>query len=111
MYGTRDAAINWHDEYSQQLLNNGFVQGKASPCALYRPLREIRTLVHGDDYVSVGKEHDLQWTEARPKDKYEIKTKWLVPEARHEQDIRVLNRIVTREEEGIGYEADPRRWR
>ena len=37
MYGTRDAAINWHDEYTQQLISNGFVQGKASPCAFYHP--------------------------------------------------------------------------
>ena len=32
MYGTRDAAINWHDEYSQQLVANGFAQGRATPC-------------------------------------------------------------------------------
>ena len=37
MYGTRDAAINWHDEYSRQLTNNGFVQGKASPCTFLSP--------------------------------------------------------------------------
>lgn len=108
MYRTTDAAINWHDEYSRQLLSNGFVQGKASPCAFYHPTRKIITMVHGDDYVSVGKESDLQWMEERLKDKYEIKTKWLGPEARHEQEIRALNRIVTWEKEGIGYEADPR---
>ena len=37
MYGTRDAAINWHDEYSSQLVDVGFVQGKASPCIFLSP--------------------------------------------------------------------------
>ena len=55
MYGTRDAAINWHDEYSSQLVDVGFVQGKASPCTFYHPTRRVRIVVHGDDYVWVGK--------------------------------------------------------
>ena len=46
--------------------------------------------------------------EAALKEKYEIKTKWLGPKDHHEQEIRVLNRIITWEKDGIGYEADPR---
>ena len=46
--------------------------------------------------------------ETRLKEKYEIKTKWLGPEKHHNQEVRVLNRIITWEPEGIGYEADPR---
>ena len=37
MYGTRDAAQDWYKEYSQQLMNVGFIQGKASPCAFLPP--------------------------------------------------------------------------
>lgn len=51
MYGTRDAAVNWHDECTQQLMSHGFVQGKASPCTFFHPGKEIRTVVHGDDYI------------------------------------------------------------
>ena len=108
MYGTRDAAINWHHEYSQQLVANGFVQGRATPCVIFRPRRRIRMVVHGDDYVSVGKEEDLKWMQGCFKSKYEIKTKWLGPKAEHNQEVRVLNRMVTWESNGIGYEADPR---
>ena len=39
MYGPRDAAMNWHDEYFGQLIDNGFVQGKASPCTFYHPVK------------------------------------------------------------------------
>ena len=51
MYGTCDAAINGHDEYSAQLVDVGFIQGRASPCTFHHPTRRIRTIVHGDDYV------------------------------------------------------------
>ena len=61
MYGTRDAAQNWYKEYSQQLIGIGFTQGKASPCTLYHPTRNIRTYVHGDDYVSSGMPKELEW--------------------------------------------------
>ena len=74
MYGTRDAAINWHNEYSQQLVMNNFKQGASSPCVFYHEEKKLRTVVHGDDYIIVGHEHDLKWLEERLKDKYEIKT-------------------------------------
>ena len=51
MYGTRDAAQNWVEEYSQKLLEIGFTQGKASPCVFHHEGRAIRTDVHGDGYV------------------------------------------------------------
>ena len=32
MYGTRDAAANWEEKYSQHLIDNGFERGASSPC-------------------------------------------------------------------------------
>ena len=61
MYGTRDAAQNWYKEYSQQLIQVGFIQGIASPCTFYHPKRNIRTYVHGGDYVSIGMPKALEW--------------------------------------------------
>ena len=61
IYGTRDAAQNWFDAYSQQLINIGFQQVVASPCTFYHPQRSIRTYVHGDDYVSTGQPRNLKW--------------------------------------------------
>ena len=43
MYGTRDAAQNWYKEYSQQLIQMGFIQGTAFPCTFHHPARQIRT--------------------------------------------------------------------
>lgn len=35
-YGTRDAAMNWQDEFTTVLVNSGFARGKASPCDFHR---------------------------------------------------------------------------
>lgn len=54
MYGTRDAALNWHEHYRDHLISLGSDQGRASPCLFYHKDRGIRVFEHGDDYVSSG---------------------------------------------------------
>ena len=61
MYGTRDAAQNWFDAYSNRLKSIGFKLGVASPCTFYNEEKGIRTYVHGDDYVSVARPERLGW--------------------------------------------------
>ena len=43
MYGARDAAQNRYQEYSNQLRQIGFPQGKASLCVFHHPGRTVRT--------------------------------------------------------------------
>ena len=38
MYGTRDAAQNWEEEYSSFLIGISFRRGKASPCVFYHKI-------------------------------------------------------------------------
>ena len=79
MYGTRDAVQNWHNDYSQQLLDVGSQQGRAPLCIFYHPDKKIRTDVHGDDYVSSGRPEALRWMQKKLKDKYQVKTQCLGP--------------------------------
>ena len=58
MYGTRDAAQNWEVEYSAWLEQVGLIEGEASPCALHHPRRNLRMVVHGDDFTILGMEED-----------------------------------------------------
>ena len=74
MYGTSDAAQDWYQECSGQLIKIGLEQGKASPCVSYSQGRGVRTHVHGDDYVSAGKFEQLQWMRSRLGNKYTAKT-------------------------------------
>ena len=48
MYGTRDAAQNWSEEYSQKLVAAGFTRGIASPCLFYNAETDVSVMVHGD---------------------------------------------------------------
>ena len=109
MYGTRDAAQNWYEEYSQHLLKIGLTQGLAIPCVFHHRERGIRTVVHGDDYVSTGSNENLQWMKARLEEKYQIKTQLLGPRKDQQQEVKILNGIVTWDQQrGLRYEADPR---
>merc|ERR1711884_868683 len=56
LYGTRDAAGNWSDTVANHLKKIRFRQGNASSNVYYHRERDLSTLVHGDDYVTVGSE-------------------------------------------------------
>ena len=61
LYGTRDAAQNWEEEYIGFMNDIGFDSGKASPCLFHHADREIRAVVHGDDFTLLGHRDDLDW--------------------------------------------------
>jgi hypothetical protein len=61
MYGTRDAAMNWGHTVEKHLVEVGWTQGRASASVYKHEGRDLATLVHGDDYVTVGKRSDVEW--------------------------------------------------
>ena len=65
MYGVRDAAQNWANEYAEVLISIGFKQGKSAPCVLFHEERNIRTFVHRDDYVSSAMPSQFKWMKER----------------------------------------------
>ena len=54
LYGTRDAAANFQAEVKKFMESVGFKQCKFNPSLYYHQTRQIRTLVHGDDFVSAS---------------------------------------------------------
>ena len=108
MYGTRDAAANWSEEYTERLLAVGFNAGVASPCVFYHRERGLRAYIHGDDFVVVGMPAQLKWMQDRLEEKYELTVEVLGPAKEQVKEVRVLNRIIRWTKEGIEYEADPR---
>ena len=74
LYGTRDAASNWAEQYSSVLTDSGFTRGRSNPCLFHHSSRGITTLVHGDDFLSAGKPQDLAWLETNIAAHMEIKT-------------------------------------
>ena len=82
------------------LVDAGFVRGRGHPCVFYHPVKGIKTLVHGDDYVSAGTEEFLAWLEKELEKAYEIKTQKLGDSPGYKLEGKVLNRIWRRTSTG-----------
>ena len=109
LYGTRDAAANWTDEYTRVLTDVlGFVKGEASPCSFHHPTKNIKVVVHGDDFVSEACKADLVWFDKALGKHFELKTEVLGPDSGEVREVRILNRVLRWEKEGITWEADQR---
>ena len=65
MYGTRDAAQNWEYAYAEFMESIGFQRGLASSCVFWHSGRELRVVVHGDDFTVLGWERELDWFRKR----------------------------------------------
>ncbi len=47
------------------MLKFGFTKGLASPCVFYNEKRNLRVVVHGDDFTILGWANDLDWFKER----------------------------------------------
>merc|ERR1712026_228857 len=94
LYGTRDAAQNWQNTVETHLRDLGFKQELASGSVFYHEAKGLSTLVHGDDYVTVGAEENANWLKMKLEDKYEIKTTVVGRRPGLKKEVRILNRVV-----------------
>ena len=88
----------------------GFEVGKSNPCMYQHVSRNIRCLVHGDDFVSVGSPEELKWINSKLSARFEIKITVVGPNAQEgeAQEARILNRVIRITAQGWEYEADQR---
>jgi hypothetical protein len=109
MCGTCAAAQGWEAEYARTMIEIGFVRGRAPPCCFYHRQWDVRCVVLGDDFTSIGEDPDLDRFEHAMKEHYELKVRGrLGPEKGDDKEIRILNRVVRCTADGIEYEADRR---
>ena len=109
LYGTRDAPARWEAFLTAELLKMGFVQGLSSPCCFHHREKQLRCVVHGDDFTFAGPATALAWAEAAMHKQFLMKVVGrLGPDADDMKEIRVLNRVLRWTAQGIAYEADPR---
>ena len=109
LQGTRDAAQNWEHEYMEAMQELGFKVGRISPCTFWHPNKEIRAVVHGDDFTLLADEDKLDWFRREISKKLEVKFRGRNgPDSGDDKSIRVLSRVVTWTIKGIKYEADQR---
>merc|ERR1711965_94005 len=110
MYGTGGAAQSWESDYTRIYIEDlGFVQGKASPCVFYHRDRDLRVVVHGDDFTALGADEDCEWLAGQLRQYFELKVSAkLGPEDTDDKQVRILNRTVEWTNQGIRYEPDAR---
>ena len=108
LYGTRDAALNWAQAYSEVLEKMGSVKGQSSPCSFYHEEWQIRIVVHGDDFLSEGPDASLRKMDTEMKKTFSLKTGLLGGDPGDVQSIKVLNRQISWKDGEIYWEADPR---
>ena len=61
LYGCRPAAQAWEEHYSGVLEAVGFKRLLSSPVAFYHEERDLVGVVHGDDFVFVGVDEELDF--------------------------------------------------
>ena len=109
LYGTRDAPARWEAYLAQELVKAGFTRGGASACCFHHKQRDLRCIVHGDDFVFVGSEESLKWIEEQMGKSFLVKVVGKL--GGDESDLKelcILNRVLRWTKNGITYEADPR---
>ena len=75
LYGFRPAAAAWEKHYSALLEGEGFVRGMSCGVVFYHPDRDVRCVVHGDNFTILGHTEQLDWFRDRSKAKFEVKCK------------------------------------
>ena len=85
-------------------------EASQTPCVFYNKDHNIRTLVHGDDYASVGSFHGLNWMRIELESKFDMKTT-MVGHSKApgvSKEGKILNRIIRATDKGWEYECDQR---
>ena len=91
------------------LFSLGFQQGVSCPNVFHHIERQIRTSVHGYDFISEGGKLALDWFESEVAKKYEITiSARLEPGPGDAKEGTCLNRVVRWCDGRVEYEADPR---
>ena len=91
------------------LIEAGFIAGLSTACAFYQPHWGLRLVIHGDDFTFLGTDAALDWAQEFMSTTWDIKIRGrLGPVVQDDNTIRILNRIVAWDDEGITLEADQR---
>ena len=76
-YGTREAATNWQEEVAKEMLAWELSRSRYNPCLYDQKATCVKTLVHGDDFVSVGSRVATTQFRRQLEKRFEIKTKMI----------------------------------
>ena len=109
LYGCRQAAQAWEEHYAGVLQAVGFKRLVSSPVAFYHPERDLVVVVHGDDFVFVGVDEQLDWVLGVLEKEYELKNRGRLGSGECDaKEIDMLGRVIRWHEWGLSWSGDGR---
>ena len=97
----RPAAQAWEREYAKKLGEVGFKRGKWGPTMFWSSERDVRVVVHGDDFTFEGPEDELKKAKEEMESWWDIKVRAVMgDDARDDKEATILNRTVRWTREG-----------
>jgi hypothetical protein len=109
LYGCRPAAQAWEEHYSETLAAAGFKKLISSPVAFINEERDLMCVVHGDDFVVVGIDEELDFVRKVLQDAYEIKDRGRLGSGESDlKEVDMLGRRLKWHIWGLTWEEDPR---
>ena len=107
LYGMRPAANAWEEDFSGKLAGMGLKAGKSSSVVFCDVEREVRCVVHGDDFTLLAYEDDLERLRVAMSEAYLMTVRGVLgPDPKDQKEITILNRKLVWSEGGLTYEAD-----
>ena len=107
LYGTRMASRCFGKLVAEVLTNAQFATVSIVPNTYHHPQRDIDTVVHGDDFVAVAEDGQLDHCEQVLENSVKIKRVGRIGLGRSSTGT-VLKRVVNWSGDGFTWEADPR---
>ena len=86
----------------------GFEQSQFSPSIYYHRRRSLRTLVHGDDFMTTGQREDAEWFKRELNKRFSVSATVVGNGDDEVREARLLGRLVRWTEQGWEAEADLR---
>ena len=92
-YGPRDAAANWANEYSERFKKLRFTLGLCTPSIFTHAEKGLKPYVHGDDFVLVGPDAELERALEELRQHFELEVKGWIG-CHRPGTVSVLHRII-----------------
>ena len=73
--------MNWAEEVAKEMRKLGFSRGRCNPCLYYHEARNLKTLLHGGDFATVGTREGVAWFKQALEKRFEIKSSCVGPAA------------------------------
>ena len=109
LYGCRPAARAWEEHYSGVLEGEGFNRLRSCPVAFAHGSRDLVAVCHGDDFVFVGLDEDLEFAREVLAKHYEIKVRGILGFGPKDvREVENLGRVIRLHDWGISSKGDAR---